>query len=92
MVPTLAPGDLLFIRHLAAHSSALRLGQIVVAKVAQSFQIKRIAGFSDEGVELAGDNESVSTDSRDYGAIEYSQVVAVALFRVWPQPGRLKGN
>jgi signal peptidase I len=90
MVPTLAPGDWLFIRHLATTSSALRLGQIVVAKVAQSYQIKRIASFSDDGVELAGDNEAISTDSRNYGAVGYSDVMAVALFRVWPHPGRLK--
>lgn len=89
MIPTLAPGELLLIRYFSPRNQRFQVGDIVVAQVAGRFDIKRISAIGEAVVELVGDNSAVSTDSRHYGSVSKSDIVAAAIFRVWPKPGRI---
>jgi phage repressor protein C with HTH and peptisase S24 domain len=89
MVPTLRHGDLLLVwlrrpRHPAA-------GSIVVVQLPdRPLSVKRLSRVSPDGsVEVSGDNELASTDSRTIGAVPAVAVRGTVLGRIWPRPRRL---
>lgn len=85
MGPALQPGDLVFVRHrLPARS--LRPGDIVVARHpwhAKLVIVKRVAGVDAEGrVALIGDNPHRSSDSRQFGSLQASQIIGRATCKI----------
>ena len=86
MIPTLAPGERLLVRH----DGPIVLGDIVVFKRDQQFEVKRILRIEADGIFVQGDNDLVSTDSRTYGLIPHDDVLGTATYRLWPNPGRIK--
>lgn len=86
MIPTLAPGERLLVRH----DGPIVLGDIVVFKRDQKFEVKRILRIEADGIFVQGDNDLVSTDSRTYGLIPHDNVLGTATYRLWPNPGRIK--
>jgi phage repressor protein C with HTH and peptisase S24 domain len=72
MVPTLAPGERLLVRYGASFGE----GDIVLVQRADRVEVKRVVQVSTDGVHLAGDNAAVSTDSRHYGPVSTSAVIA----------------
>jgi len=71
MDPTLADGQTVLVNPKAYRSRAPLLGQVVLVQLPSTENpcIKRIAGISDKGLDLRGDNPNHSTDSRQLGAI-----------------------
>jgi len=86
MIPTLAPGERLLFRE----DGPIVLGDIVVFKHADQFEVKRVLRIEIEGIFVQGDNDLVSTDSRVYGLIPFDDVVGTVTYRLWPKPGRIK--
>lgn len=90
MTPTLEPGDRLVVVRLGR----LRPGDLVAlhdpAEPARLL-VKRIAALGPAGVEVRGDNEAASRDSRAFGAVQPSGVVGRAVYRYFPptRAGRL---
>jgi len=87
MVPTLAPGERLLVRY----DGPIVLGDIVVFERGNQIDIKRIERIELAGIFVVGDNELVSTDSRNYGLIPHDSVLGTSSIRIWPKPGRIKG-
>jgi signal peptidase I len=86
MIPTLAPGERLLVRN----DGPIVLGDIVVFKQANQFDVKRVLHIEADGIFVQGDNDLVSTDSRNYGLIPFDDVIGTVTYRLWPKPGRIK--
>lgn len=76
MIPTLRPGQIV----VALGFMPLRVGAIVIADIAGREVIKRVAAIDDVSATLLGDNESASTDSREYGPIKISLIHGRVIF------------
>ena len=86
MLPTLRPGDRLLVRY----GGAPRAGRVVVARfVDGTVVVKRAVERRAGGWWLLGDAAPVGVDSRHRGAVPDSDVLGVALARLWPRPRRL---
>ena len=83
MVPALGDRDKVLIRPGASY----KVGDVIVFRHQDRFDIKRVQSISDEGVFVVGDNEVASLDSRKFGHINPTDVVGKAVFRVEPQWG-----
>ncbi len=99
MLPTLRPGDLVFVRRVPA--AALRPGDLVAARPASlggRALVKRLVGLPAEHVRvndqrweltadqyfLLGDRPGDSTDSRSFGPVRPDEIVGRVDFRLWP--------
>ena len=88
MVPTLAEGDRLLVRH----GGRVRPGALVVARFADgTLAVKRAVDerrtvSGSPGWWLLSDNAAEGVDSRHRGPVPADRVVAVVLARVWPSP------
>ena len=87
MIPTLAPGERLLVRH----DGPMVLGDLVIFKRDNQYDIKRLIRIETAGIFAHGDNDLVSTDSRSYGLIPFDDVLGTVIYRLWPKPGRIKG-
>ncbi len=91
MRPALAPGDRLLVRY----GAPIRPGSVVVARFADgTLAVKRADRRSETRTGapawwLLGDNPD-GVDSRHRGPVADSDVLGVALARVWPRPVRLR--
>lgn len=85
MVPTLAPGERLLVRY----EGPIVLGDLVVFERSGQIDVKRIEQIETSGLFVIGDNELVSTDSRNYGLIAHEDVLGTIVMRIWPKPGRI---
>lgn len=79
MLPALRPG---FIVLASGRFKVLSVGDIVVIRHGGLEKIKRIAGIKDGRLYLRGDNEAHSTDSRSFGWLHESVVLAKV---IWPK-------
>ena len=77
MVPTLLPGDRLLFRRVW-RSSSLAVGMVVCFQYPRRGEdrwlVKRIASLDNGLAEVAGDNTTASTDSREFGSIPLSEL------------------
>lgn len=93
MLPTLRPGDLLLVRYAVP----VRPGDLVVARFPDgTLAVKRAverrtSRTGSPAWWLLSDNPDRGVDSRHRGPVAAEQVRAVAVWRVWPRPGRLRG-
>jgi phage repressor protein C with HTH and peptisase S24 domain len=78
MIPTYQPGD----RVLVKYGSTYTIGDIVLIDFKERIDIKRVVKIEDDRVFVEGDNSAVSIDSRQYGAVKNSRVMAKVLFRI----------
>ena len=91
MLPTLRPDDrLIVVRRLRP----LREGDVVLTldpRDAARELVKRVAAIGPEGVTLHGDNPSLSSDGRTFGALPATAIRWRAIARCWPpdRAGRL---
>ena len=88
MLPTLADGDRLLVRH----GGRVRPGSLVVARFADgALTVKRAVeerrtASGGAGWWLLSDNGAEGVDSRHRGPVPEGRVTAVVLARVWPSP------
>ena len=92
MSPAFQPDD----RLVLVPAVRLRPGHVVgVAdpREPQRLLVKRVRSIEGELVEVMGDNETRSTDSRHFGAVPRRSIVGRAAYRYAPpgRAGRLKG-
>lgn len=73
MAPMLKPGQLILATPLRRR---LRVGQVVVLRKNNRELIKRIERIEYDKVFVIGDNPDASTDSRQFGWLDMSTVVA----------------
>ncbi len=83
MLPALQPADIILARR-----SAVKAGDIVIATVQGREVIKRVTHVNLQGVFLAGDNPTKSTDSRSYGLVKTNCIKATMILRFRPRGGR----
>ena len=94
MIPTLVPGDRLLV---VPPARPLRRGDLVAFRDPEErsrLLLKRVESVSPSGVQVRGDNEGASRDSRDFGDVPYDAVVGVAFYRYHPREraGALSGR
>ena len=86
MTPTLRDGDRLLVRYGATPHP----GDIAIVRFADGVvAVKRLDHRSRDGWWVLRDNAFEGRDSWSGGAIAEDGVLAVALVRLWPRPGRL---
>jgi signal peptidase I len=89
MRPTLEPGD----RLLLSYRRAPKVGDVVVARLPGGVMAtkraaeRRTTELGEAGWWLLSDNPRLGSDSRQYGAIAETDVIAVVLRRIWPLRG-----
>lgn len=79
MTPALLPGTVVF---ASGRYKGLRKADIVIFVHHGVEKIKRVKGLTDEQVYVVGDNSNSSTDSRSFGWIDRSQIIAKVF---WPR-------
>ena len=89
MAPTLLPGDRLLVESRSYLNRIPRPGEVVLAadpRRGDRELIKRVAAVDEkiDAVDLRGDAQNASTDSREFGAVPLSTVRWRAAFRYWP--------
>jgi SOS-response transcriptional repressor LexA len=86
MRPTLRPGD----RLLLSYRRSARAGDLVVARLpggvvaTKRAAERRTTELGEPGWWLSSDNPQQGSDSRQYGAIAETDVLAVVIRRIWP--------
>lgn len=86
MSPTLRDGDRLLVRYAAPP----RPGRVAIVRFADGVvAVKRLDHLGPDGWWVARDNVAEGRDSWSGGAIPEGGVLAVALVRLWPRPGRV---
>jgi nickel-type superoxide dismutase maturation protease len=84
MVPSLVPGDKLLLAPLWRRP---RTGEMVAfddPEQPDRLLVKRVGSVSDDGVEVSGDNEGASRDSRVFGRVPLRSVRGRAVYRYAP--------
>lgn len=81
MVPTLQDGQLIIV----GAPKRVSVGTVVVVQHNGLDKIKRVTQMKDDQLYIAGDNPSESTDSRTFGWIDETSVIATV---VWPKVSR----
>jgi nickel-type superoxide dismutase maturation protease len=83
MRPTLEPGD----RLVVLRSRRVLPGQLIVLtdpRRPERLLVKRVVSTEPTAVQVRGDNERASTDSREFGAVARSAIVGRVIYRYAP--------
>jgi hypothetical protein len=93
MEPALRDGDRLLVRWDRAAVRAARPGAVAVVRLpgGRPLSIKRLTFREPGGWWVERDNPAEGVDSWQVGAVADEDVLAIALFRIWPAPGRITG-
>lgn len=86
MEPALHNGDIVIARNLKP-----KLSDIVIARIDGREVIKRITKIKQNSMHLSGDNLAHSTDSRNYGMINSSNITGVVV-RIWKKSHSSNAN
>jgi len=97
MFPTLLPGDRLLVLRMPALFRR-RVGGLVAFRDPRKgaglrygdnpegrLMVKRVVSVDADGVEVRGDNEAASTDSRTFGTVPLELVAGVVVYRYAPE-------
>ncbi len=90
MLPTLRQGDIVLYRPVDPENFVARQGSIVVVQNPQDSKgliIKRIHKENTLGLDLRGDNEENSIDSRQFGLVNYNCLRGIVEHIIF-QPGK----
>lgn len=91
MEPHLRDGDRLLVRWDRWAVRAARPGAVAVVRLpgGRPLSVKRLAFREPGGWWVERDNPAEGVDSWQVGAVPDADVLAIALFRIWPTPGRI---
>lgn len=78
MVPAYAPGERVIVKYGASYE----VGDVVLVDFKDRIDIKRVKQISGDQVFIEGDNTAVSIDSRQYGAVKNTRVIAKVIYRL----------
>lgn len=78
MIPALAPGERVLVHYGVSFSN----GDIVLVDHSDRIDIKRVTRIEDDRIFVEGDNAEVSIDSRTYGPVANSAVIAKVVWRL----------
>ena len=82
MLPTLNEGDIVIYKPIKSQAALSIRGCIVIAKdplTKTDLLIKRVHRQNSFGIELRGDNEMHSIDSRNFGLIQYIDLLGIVV-------------
>ena len=82
MLPTLKPGQDVLCFNWAYIFSKPKIGDIVVIRLKGKEIIKRIQKTNDRRIFVQGDNKKESTDSRNFGLIDKSEIIGKVILVV----------
>ena len=84
MKPTLNPGDQVLVDVKKHLRQSLRPSEIVLFRQINSdlLMVKRIVAIEKNALNLRGDNEGQSTDSRDFGLVPIDNVIGVVCSKI----------
>ena len=80
MQPTLSPGDVVIYRPITPNNLYLEKGCLVVLKhplEQETLIVKRVFQDQTWGIELRGDNERNSIDSRQFGLVDRNKLCGI---------------
>ena len=80
MFPTLKEGDLLIYKKYNYKQNSLKEGSLVILKhpfKERTLLIKRVFKLNLNNLEVRGDNERESIDSRKFGLVTYTQIQGI---------------
>ncbi len=80
MNPTLKEGDLIIYRPFKKNNHVLSEGLLVIINhplKEKTLIVKRISKISDEAIEVIGDNQAKSIDSRQFGKIHSNKIEGI---------------
>lgn len=80
MLPTLKPGQDVLVFNWAYVFSQPKVRDIVVIKHNGREMVKRIQKIDHRQIFVQGDNHKESTDSRNFGAIDGSEIIGKVIF------------
>ena len=80
MYPTLHPGQDVLSFNWAYLGKKPKVGDIVVVRMNGKDMVKRVDKVYDRTVYLTGDNQSGSTDSRDFGPVDKDQIIGKVIY------------
>jgi nickel-type superoxide dismutase maturation protease len=83
MLPTFHPGD----RLLIGPAARIRAGSVVAVRdprAPERLMVKRVRRIDRTWVDVRGDNEAASTDSRHLGAMRRSHLAGRVMYRYAP--------
>ncbi len=91
MQPTLRDGDRLLVRGGTGASRSAGVGRIVVVRLpgGRPLSVKRLVHREPEGWWVERDNPAEGVDSWHVGAVPETDLLGVAVARIWPRPARL---
>ena len=84
MIPSLYDGDLVFFRKYSANKSTIKIGDIIIFNHPSKKirLIKRVKTIKDFSIEVSGDNQYLSTDSKSFGAVQKEKVIGIVTSRI----------
>jgi hypothetical protein len=90
MAPTLLDGERLLVRGGPRAARLAREGRLAVVRLpgGRPLAVKRLAHRDGDGWWVERDNPLEGVDSWAVGAVPDADVLAVAVARLWPRPGR----
>ncbi len=79
MLPTLKNGDIVFFKKYKKHKSRPKEGQIVIFKhpLKEIKLIKRINSVKQNNIEVLGDNNEFSEDSKKFGLVNNEKIIGI---------------
>ncbi|HSX17532.1 MAG TPA: S26 family signal peptidase [Patescibacteria group bacterium] len=84
MMPALSPGTIVIAR---ARPKRVVPGDVVIIRHEGRDKIKRVQQVGERGIYVVGDNQRLSTDSRDFGWLDMSTITGKVW---WPRIAGLK--
>ncbi len=82
MLPTLKPGQDVLVFNWAYIFSQPKIGDMIVIKLENKEIIKRVHYILGRKVFVQGDNQKESIDSRNFGAVDKSEIIGKVVFVV----------
>jgi nickel-type superoxide dismutase maturation protease len=98
MRPALSPGDrVVVVSGLGPLRPAIRVGDLVALvdpRDGARIVVKRVAAVEGGRVDVRGDNEAASTDSRHFGPVDAGAIRGRVVYRYYPEHrrGRLRSG